>query len=117
MKKADSLSLSDHVRLELDLAHRKVKPASSFRHLERAHVLSQYSTKDHTAVHFAMLRWAWQQRDWREGTGQIVRLIGAMTKTAFGLIPAGNTGGSNVSPIKPMPIPDDLAAIIASCRL
>ena len=29
---------------------------------------------------------------------------------------AGNTGGANVSPFKPLPIPDDLAAEIAAAR-
>jgi hypothetical protein len=38
--------------------------------------------------------------------------VGAATKTAFGLVPTGNTGGSNVSPIKPMPVPADLRIII-----
>jgi len=40
--------------------------------------------------------------------------IGAATKTAVGLIPTGNTGVSNVSPFKRMPIPEDLADILAS---
>ncbi|RFA29999.1 hypothetical protein CAI21_08880 [Alkalilimnicola ehrlichii] len=32
------------------------------------------------------------------------------------MIPAGNTGGANVSPFKPMPIPPDLAELIDEAR-
>jgi Protein of unknown function (DUF3703) len=87
-------------------------PASAFRHLERAHVLGQTITFEHTRVHWLMLKIGWKRRDRREIFGQIFRIIGASTKTPFGIYPAGNTGGANVSPFKPMSIPDDLQAII-----
>ena len=109
-------SLADHVDAELALASEQTDPARCFRHLERAHILSQYATGDHVRVHVAMLRWAREQRDLREATGQIIRIIGAATKTAIGFVPTGNTGGANVSAIKPMPLPDDLAAIISRYR-
>ncbi len=109
-------ALSDHVAAELATAARQPDPARRFHHLERAHILSQYSTRDHVRVHVAMLQWAREQGDWREAFGQIVRIVGAATKTAIGLIPVGNTGGANVSPIKPMPLPEDLAEIIARYR-
>ncbi|WP_299195090.1 DUF3703 domain-containing protein [uncultured Erythrobacter sp.] len=109
-------NLSEHVHAELDLAGEQSDPAQRFHHLERAHILSQYATGDHVRVHLAMLRWAREQRDWREGLGQLIRIAGAATKTALGLVPVGNTGGANVSPIAPMPLPDDLAAIIARYR-
>lgn len=105
--------LTDYVTREVELSAQAATPAQAFGHLERAHILSQYSTSDHVRVHVAMLRWAWEQKDWREAAGQVVRIIGAATKTALGFVPVGNTGGSNVSPIRPMPLPDDLAAIIA----
>jgi hypothetical protein len=44
--------------------------------------------------------------------GQVYRLAGAATKTFIGLVPSGNTGGTNVSPFKPMPIDPELAKII-----
>jgi hypothetical protein len=50
----------------------------------------------------------------RELFGQAVRIIGAATKTIFGLVPVGNTGGSNVSPFKRMPIPTDIKRILDS---
>ena len=49
-----------------------------------------------------MLCWGWQQRAYPEVAGQIFRIVGAVTKTAVGLLPQGNTGGANVSPFKPM---------------
>lgn len=84
----------------------------SFAHLERAHVLAQASTTQHVRVHWRMLTWAVRTRDWREVAGQLLRIVGAATKTPWGLIPAGNTCGANVSPLQPMPIPDDLRQTI-----
>jgi hypothetical protein len=37
-----------------------------------------------------------------------MRIVGAATKTPVGWLPHGNTGGANVSPFRPMPIPPDL---------
>jgi hypothetical protein len=55
-----------------------------------------------------MLRFAVQQRDWREVSGQIIRLALAPLGALTNRIPLGNTGRSNVSAFQPMPIPDDL---------
>lgn len=85
----------------------------AFSHLERAHVLGQASTREHVRVHWQMLLWGIRHRAAHEVFGQIIRIVGAATKTAFGLVPVGNTGGSNVSAIKPLPIPADLAAVLA----
>lgn len=90
--------------------------ASSFHHLERAHVLGQGSTLQHVGVHLHMLMWGIRRHDRREVVGQIVRVIGAATKTWAGLVPHGNTGASNVSAFKAMPITDELANLIAGAR-
>ena len=105
------------VQRELDAADAgklRGELSGSFENLERAHVLSQVSTREHVRVHWQMLVWAVRRRDPREIVGQVFRIVGAATKTAIGLIPTGNTGGSNVSPFKRMPIPEDLADILAS---
>jgi len=106
-----------HVTAELDLAvaakHRG-DDLQSFRHMERAHVLGQASTREHVRVHWEMLKWAMRKRLGREVAGQALRIVGAATKTAIGLVPTGNTGGSNVSPFKRLPVPIDLAAKIAA---
>lgn len=88
------------------------RTAASFRHLERAHVLGQASTYQHVRVHIQMLFWAVRHRVPREAAGQVLRIIGAATKTALGWIPTGNTGGSDISPFKPLPIPEDLQAVL-----
>jgi Protein of unknown function (DUF3703) len=95
---------------------RIVSASEEFRRLERAHVLGQAATALHVTAHVAMLRWAVRQGDYRELLGQIVRVAGAITKTALGWIPSGNTGGANVSPFRSMPIADDLAADILRAR-
>lgn len=87
-----------------------------FKYLERAHVLGQESTYWHTRVHFQMLLFALRNRKSREVLGQLFRLIGAATKTVFGLVPRGNTGGANVSPFRKMPIPRDLAVLIEKAK-
>jgi hypothetical protein len=106
--------VSPYVQSEIDAAATsKSDAAESFRRLERAHVLSQGSTREHVRVHWHMLVWGLRQRDWHEVAGQILRIAGAATKTAFGWVPIGNTGGANVNPLKPMPVPRDLADILA----
>jgi len=62
---------------------------SAFFHLERAHVLGQSITFEHTRVHWLMLKIGWRKRDVREIFGQIIRIIGASTKTPFGIYPTG----------------------------
>jgi hypothetical protein len=89
---------------------------AAFSHLERAHVLGQAITYEHTRVHFLMLKIGWKRKDWREIFGQIFRIVGASTKTPFGIYPPGNTGGANVSPFKPMPVSDDLQVILKQAK-
>lgn len=87
-----------------------------FAHLERAHVLGQASTYWHVRVHVLMLLWGLRQRDLQEIVGQVFRILGAATKTAVGLVPAGNTGGARVSPFRKMPIDPELAGLIERAR-
>ena len=85
---------------------------TAFAHLERAHVLGQRHTRRHVAVHAWMLRVGWARRDAREVLGQLSRLVAAALMSKV-WVPAGNTGGANVSALRPMPVPEDLAAILA----
>ncbi|WP_428627674.1 DUF3703 domain-containing protein [Sphingopyxis sp.] len=78
------------------------------RHLERAHILGQRWYLAHVKTHFHMLRLALKQSDAKEARGQLVRLIGAAPFHMAGWVPVGNTGGADVSPTLPMPIPSDL---------
>lgn len=90
----------------------KGEVCKEFKHLENAHVIGQESTYYHVYVHWKMLQWGIRQRSIKEVLGQVFRIAGAATKTAIGLVPQGNTGGSNVSPFRRMPIQPKLAKII-----
>lgn len=113
--KSFTKSIACDVEIELaqakDLAG-KGHNSLAFQHLENAHVLGQESTWWHVKVHILMLKWGIAQRDFKECLGQLLRIVGAATKTAIGLVPVGNTGGSNISPFKSMPLkPEHQAAI------
>lgn len=84
----------------------------AWRSLERAHVLSQSYSLAHVIVHARMLGFALRQRDLRELSGQIPRLLLAAPASWFGRAPLGNTGGARVGILQRMPIPDDLRAIL-----
>ncbi|MCG3775815.1 MAG: hypothetical protein JW395_2661 [Nitrospira sp.] len=92
------------------------QPAIAFSHLERAHILGQASTIEHVRAHWHMFLWGIRQRNVRECLGQLLRIAGAAISTAVGLVPRGNTGGTNVNPFKSMPIPPELAALIEEAR-
>lgn len=62
----------------------------------------------HLITHLWMLRVAYMRQDLREAVGQLTRILAVPLGYVFGWVPVGNTGGSNVSPVKPMPIPQDL---------
>jgi hypothetical protein len=93
-------------------ARRRADGADEWRHLERAHVLSQPMAFAHVRTHVAMLGYGLRHRDGREIVGQLVRLVVAAPGTWTGRYPVGNTGGANVSALMAMPIPDDLRAVL-----
>jgi hypothetical protein len=92
------------------------KPDIAFSHLERAHILGQTSTVEHVRVHWHMFLWSIRQKNARECLGQLLRIVGAAISTSAGLVPQGNTGGTNVNPFQSMPIPPELAALIEKAR-
>jgi Protein of unknown function (DUF3703) len=112
-------NIRPHINAELAAAANlsaQGQATPAFMHLERAHVLGQESTVQHVRVHWRMFLWGLQQRNTKECLGQIFRIIGAATKTVFGWIPHGNTGGANVSPFKAMPVPAELEMRIQQAR-
>lgn len=109
------MTIIDHINAEIAaarMAEAAGDGAAAFRHLERAHILGQNATVSHVRVHALMFGWGWRRRDLGEMLGQVLRIVGAATKTAMGWVPRGNSGGANVSPFQPMPIPADLEAIL-----
>jgi hypothetical protein len=83
-----------------------------WRHLERAHILSQPMARHHVRTHLSMLGSGIRRRDVREIVGQLARTIVAGPGTLTGRYPLGNTGGANVSAVAPMAIPADLRAVL-----
>ena len=97
---------------EMTAARRASDPAVRWRHLERAHVVSQPHAWLHTRNHVAMLALAVRQRDRREAVGQVVRIIVAAPGSLTGRFPDGNTGRVAAGLMTPMPLPTDLAAAL-----
>jgi hypothetical protein len=46
-----------------------------------------------------------------------MRIFATVPGYLFGRVPVGNTGGVNVSAIKPMPIPSDLQTYFSGCSV
>jgi hypothetical protein len=89
---------------------------TAFQHLERAHVLGQPSTVEHVRVHWLMLRFAVRNRLAGQACGQLWRIVAAALFTALGLVPEGNTGGTDVSGFRRLPLPMDLKRAVAAAR-
>ncbi|MEU8136482.1 DUF3703 domain-containing protein [Streptodolium elevatio] len=86
--------------------------ADRWKAAERAHILSQPWPGAHTRTHAVMLRLAFRDRDAREVVGQAVRLLVAAPGSAAGRYPSGNTGRTRDGLTRPMPVPEDLAALL-----
>ena len=95
-------------------AHDAGDDTEAWRLLERTHILSQPWPSPHIRSHLDMLGLAVRTRNRREVIGQLVRIIVAGPGSATGRYPLGNTGRADVPATKPMPVPDDLAEILAS---
>ena len=85
---------------------------SAFQHLERAHVIGQAHVVPHVITHWHMFKVALKQRDLIAAWGQVVRIVLGALGSAVNVVPTGNTGGSNVSMFKRMPIEPEIRDII-----
>lgn len=81
---------------------------NAWKAFERAHVIGQPDAWLHVRSHFWMLRCGWKQRDAREVSGQVVRLVLAAPATWLGRYPVGNTGRARVGLFTPMEVEPDL---------
>jgi Protein of unknown function (DUF3703) len=99
------MQIANKARIEGDLN-------LAFRHYERAHILSQKYTVPHIRSHLGMLRVGYSRKDMREIFGQCIRVFAALIFSKI-WVPIGNTGGANVSALKPMPVPDDLKRLLS----
>ncbi|MET0900737.1 MAG: DUF3703 domain-containing protein [Mycobacterium sp.] len=99
---------------EMAAAAMAVTAEARWRHLERAHIVSQPDPWLHTRNHVAMFALAVRQRDRREALGQVVRIVVAAPGSLVGRYPEGNTGRTAAGLMTPMPVPPDLAAAMAA---
>ena len=88
-------------------AYFKADWQTAFYYLENAHVLGQPSTRRHTLSHWWMLKVAIKRHDLSEVLGQTMRILASLLFSRL-WVPVGNTGGANVSAVKPMPIRPEL---------
>lgn len=88
-----------------------------WRHLGRAHVVSQPLAGLHVRTHALMLVQGVRERRSREVIGQVLRLAVAGPASLAGRYPLGNTGGADVRATVPMPIPGDLAPVLGRVAL
>lgn len=86
----------------------------AFEHLERAHILGQRHFFYHFSTHWWMLKVGVKTASSKDIFGQIIRLVAVFPGFIFGWVPKGNTGGANVSALKPMDIPKDLEVILGN---
>jgi hypothetical protein len=84
---------------------------AAFACLEAAHILGQPRTALHVGAHVAMWLLACRQLNIKEAVGQVTRIVAAALVTWI-WVPAGNTGRSDVSAFRQMPIPDDLRELM-----
>ena len=106
LKVAYNLELGEAIRL-----YKLNEFDGSFYHLERAHILGQTYIIPHTKSHWWMLKIGVKKHNIKEVFGQITRMIASVIFSRI-WVPLGNTGGANVNPMKPMPIPDDLKKLL-----
>ena len=81
-------------------------------HLERAHVLGQQHVVPHVLSHWLMLRVAVHRRDPASVLGQAARIVLGAVGSLVGSVPTGNTGGTNISMFKRLPIEPELLEIL-----
>lgn len=87
---------------------------AGFHHLERAHIVGQAFVVPHARSHWLMLGVEFRRRRIMAVFGQAVRIVLGMLGSAVGVVPVGNTGGTEISMFKRMPIDPELQKIIDS---
>jgi hypothetical protein len=80
---------------------------TTFYHFENAHILGQKHVWCHTISHYWMFVYGIKTKNLKEIIGQFFRIIASLIFTLI-WVPLGNTGGANISPIKPIPIRKEL---------
>ena len=85
---------------------------AGFSHLERAHIIGQAFVAPHALAHWMMLGVEIRRRRVRGILGQIVRIFLGALGSAVGVVPVGNTGGTDISMFKRIPVEPELQKLI-----
>ncbi|KGL58697.1 DUF3703 domain-containing protein [Polaribacter sp. Hel1_85] len=97
-----------HKHLELGKKLMKIKDyKTAFYHFENAHILGQKHLWKHTVSHYWMLILGIKTKNSKEIVGQIFRILASLLFTLI-WVPKGNTGGTNISSMKEIPIRKEL---------
>ena len=83
-----------------------------FGHLERAHVMGQAVVALHAKTHWLMFKVEIRRRRTAAAFGQALRIVLGAIGSALGRVPVGNTGGTNISMFRRLPITPELQSII-----
>ena len=86
--------------------------ATAQAQLERAHVLGQRHVWPHVLSHWFMLRVALKRGEGSAVIGQAVRIVLGALGSAVGVVPVGNTGGSDIGMFRRLPVAPELQALI-----
>ncbi|MFN3791132.1 DUF3703 domain-containing protein [Massilia sp.] len=84
--------------------YRAGRDAAAMAHLERAHVLGQRHVAPHVATHYWMLKIGLRRRAPRQAWGQLLRIVLGALGSAVGIVPAGNTGGTDIGMFRRLPL-------------
>ena len=85
---------------------------AAFARLERAHVIGQEYVIPHVTSHWLMLQVELRRRRHAAVLGQSIRIVLGALGSAVGIVPTGNTGGTDINMFKRMPIETELQHII-----
>jgi hypothetical protein len=111
MNPVQSVAFDNEISLAKELIERG-EFEEGFAHIERAHVIGQAFILPHARSHWLMLKVEFRRRRPAAVLGQVVRIIFGALGSAVGIVPVGNTGGTNVSMFKRMPIAPELQKTI-----
>lgn len=109
------IELKSAFEAEMAVAERLIRSGQldrAMRHLETAHVLGQNHVMPHIRSHWSMLRIAIKRRAFADSCGQAIRIVLGALGSAVGVVPVGNTGGSDVNMFARMPIAAHIEALI-----
>lgn len=93
-------------------AYRQGRFARAFRHLETAHVLGQRHVLPHVVTHWWMLKIGLKRRASGEVSGQAARIVLGALGSAIGVVPSGNTGGTDIGMFKRLPVAPELEDLL-----